>query len=74
MILPWQWAAEPGESAVGKLWASCPAVPDICWEGFCAELITPPFILSILFRFPQQHLLQENQLEEEMEFTLKESL
>lgn len=68
---PQQRAAEPGESAVGGLWAPCPAVPGICWEGSCAELITPLFILSILSHFLQQHLLQENQLKEEMGFTIK---
>lgn len=65
------WAAGPGEGAVGRLWAPCPTIPDICWEGFLAKLMTCLFIFSILFHFLQQHLLQENQLQEEMGFIIK---
>ena len=45
-------------SVVGGPWAPCLPVPDICWEGFGAELISRLFIFSILFHFLQQHLLQ----------------
>ena len=66
-----RWAAVPGEGAVGGPWAPCPTVPDIWWEGFRAELMTRLFSFSILFHFLQQHLLQENQMQEEMEFIIK---
>lgn len=58
-------------SAVGGPRAPCLAVPDICWEGCGAQLISRLFIFSILFHFLQQHLLQENQLQEEMGFIIK---
>lgn len=48
-----------------------PTVPDICWEGFGAKLITCLFIFSILFHFLQEHLLQENPVQEEMGFIMK---
>lgn len=56
---------------MGGPWALCPAVPDICWEGFGAELITRLFVFSILLHFLQEHLLQKNQLQEEMGFIIK---
>lgn len=51
--------------------APCPALPDICQEGFGVESITRLFVFSILLHFLQQHLLQENQLQEEMGFIIK---
>ena len=60
-----------GKGAVGGPQAPCPALPDICPEGSGAELITRLFVFSILLYFLQQHLLQENQVQEEMGFIIK---